>query len=111
MLAGAADTQRPAFDVVEPFCITCCAGDVCPGQGRGFLLVRGGRSLDISTRYYSDAGIPLINARQAAGLCGVQLRTIYQWVRRKRLEVVGLGEDGEQLFDSSAAAALCPVAA
>jgi hypothetical protein len=64
--------------------------------------------LDVSTRYYSYTGTPLITAPQAAHVCHVQTRTIYQWVRRNRLEVVGLGDLGEQLFDSAAVAQLCP---
>jgi excisionase family DNA binding protein len=70
------------------------------------------RPLDVATRYHSEhTGIPLITAAQAAELRRVKTRTIYQWVRRGKLEVAGLGDNGEQLFDASDVAALCPVAA
>jgi hypothetical protein len=63
--------------------------------------------LDIDTRYYSDLGVPLLRAAQVAGLCGVKLNTVRKWVERGRLEVAGLDDEYRQLFDSSAAAALC----
>lgn len=90
------------------------AADVCPGPGgRGISCFWGVPPLDpeVSTRYYSDTGVPLITAPQLAALCKVKTRTVYQWVRRRKIEVVGLGDDGEQLFDSNAAADLCPLAA
>jgi hypothetical protein len=89
---------------------TVSADDVCPGHGRGLLLFRGVQPLDVATPYLSDTGQPLVTAPQLADIRGVKTRTIYQWVRRGRIEVVGLGDNGEQLFDANDVAALTPAA-
>jgi hypothetical protein len=87
------------------------ARQLCPGNARGIRISGGCRPLDLAARYLSEeTGAPLVTAAQLAEICGVQTRTVYQWVRRRRVEIVGLGEAGEQLFDSSAAAVLCPAA-
>jgi excisionase family DNA binding protein len=77
------------------------ATHVCPGHGRGILHFRGVRPLDLSARYRSETGIPLMTAAQVAEFCGVKNRTVYQWVRRGKLELTGLGNDGEQLFSAA----------
>jgi hypothetical protein len=85
---------------------------VCPGQsGRGIPRFRGVSLLDVSTRYYSETGVPLVTAAQVAAFCRVKVRTVYQWVRRRKLEVVGLGDHGKQLFNSTEVEALCQLAA
>jgi hypothetical protein len=66
--------------------------------------------VDVAAAYISQGGTPLLTAAQAAAVCRVQTRTIYQWVRRDRLDVAGLGHNGEQLFDAADLAALCPAA-
>jgi hypothetical protein len=64
---------------------------------------------DVSTRYFAETGEPLVTAIEAADMCGVQVRTIYQWVRRNRLTVLGLADDGVQLFGSTDVARLIPL--
>lgn len=58
-------------------------------------------ALDIDTLYHSEGGVPLVTAPQAAAISGVDVRTIYKRVSRGRLEIAGLGEEGEQLFDAA----------
>lgn len=77
-----------------------------PWSRPGLLHVRGVAALDVDTSYHSAGGVPLVTAPQAAAICGVDVRTIYKRVSRGRLDVAGLGEDGEQLFDAAEIAAL-----
>jgi hypothetical protein len=58
-------------------------------------------ALDIDTPYHSDAGVPLVTAPQAAEIGRVDVRTIYKRVSRGKLDVAGLGKNGEQLFDAA----------
>jgi DNA-binding transcriptional MerR regulator len=41
----------------------------------------------------------LVDAQQAAQLCGVQVGTIRQWVARGHLAKAGLDDKGRSLFD------------
>lgn len=57
------------------------------------------RSLDITARHFTEDGKPLLPAAACALIYGIRTRTVYEWRRRGFLEVRGLDEDGQQLYD------------
>lgn len=61
-------------------------------------------SLDVSTRYFTDDGEPLLTAAQVAAVHDVRPRTVYQWRRRGYLAERGLDEQGRQLYEVTDAA-------
>lgn len=77
------------------------AADECPGNRRGFFIVRGGASLDVSARYFSDTGSPLLTAAECAAMLDIRTRTIYEWRRRGFLTVRGLDERNRELYDAA----------
>ncbi len=79
----------------------CQRNNYALAKCRGFIHVRGVNPSDTPAAYFAETGEPLLNAAQAAEFCEVQVRTIYQWVRRHRLAVAGLDDDGLQLFSAT----------
>lgn len=55
-------------------------------------------SADMTTRYFTETGQPLLTSRQAAELAGVKYGTIRQWDARGHLQAAGLDECGRKLY-------------
>ena len=70
-----------------------------PRFRRGVFAFRGVVPLD--TEYCDEDDRPLLTAAQAQAVLGIRQRTVYEWRRRKYLEVVGLTEDGRELYDAA----------
>jgi predicted site-specific integrase-resolvase len=61
-------------------------------------------SLDVSTRYFTEDGEPLLTAAQVAEVHQVRTRTVYQWRRRGYLRERGLDDQGRHLYEVTEAA-------
>ncbi len=82
------------------------AADECPGTRRGFFIVRGGASLDVSARHFTDTGTPLLTAAECAAMLNIRARTVYEWRRRGFLAVRGLDEQNRELYDAAEVASV-----
>jgi len=58
-------------------------------------------ALDVTARYFTEDGRPLLNAAECAEVYGIRARTIYEWRRRRFLTVRGLDADGRELYDAA----------
>lgn len=86
----------------EPLCTVCLATRMPgAGNGPGSFCVRGVTALDVTARYRTEAGVPLLSAAECAAAFGIRARTVYEWRRRQYLAVRGLADDGTELYDAA----------
>lgn len=72
-----------------------------PWPEPGLSSCSGGGLLDVTARFFTPAGVPLLAAPEVAACLGIRARTVYEWRRRGYLRERGLDDQGRALFDAA----------